>query len=168
MWGNFKVGYLDNELVQVDRGLYGGNVHYQTLATTEYGEQRLSIDGFAAEPGTVPSREEFRGTDGSLYFLRRQDILVGSERLRVEVRDKDSQLVTGVVHLRPERRLRHRLSPGPRPAHRAAVLDRGRQPARAQRRVLRRRGSGSWRSTSSRRASTTSTRSRPAARARSG
>src|SRR5262249_25469599 len=34
-------------------------------------------------------------------FLRRQDILVGSERLRVEVRDKDSQLVTGVVQLRP-------------------------------------------------------------------
>ena len=30
MWGNFKVGYLDNELAQVDRGLYGGNVHYQS------------------------------------------------------------------------------------------------------------------------------------------
>ena len=26
---------------------------------------------------------------------------MGSERLRVEVRDKDSQLVTGVIHLRP-------------------------------------------------------------------
>ncbi len=101
MWGNFKVGYLDNELVQVDRGLYGGNVHYQTLGTTKYGEQRLAIDGFAAEPGTVPSREEFRGTEGSLYFLRRQDILMGSERLRIEVRDKDSGLVTGVVHLQP-------------------------------------------------------------------
>ena len=49
----------------------------------------------------MPSREEFRGTDGSLYFLRHQDLLAGSERLRVEVRDKDSQLVTGVVHLRP-------------------------------------------------------------------
>ena len=36
-----------------------------------------------------------------LYFLRRQDILTGSERLRIEVRDKDSQLVSGVVHLRP-------------------------------------------------------------------
>jgi uncharacterized repeat protein (TIGR01451 family)/fimbrial isopeptide formation D2 family protein len=101
MWGNFKVGYLENELVQIDRGLYGANVHYQTLAATRHGEQRVSVDGFAAEPGTVPSREEFRGTDGSLYFLRRQDILSGSERLRVEVRDKDSGLVTGVVHLRP-------------------------------------------------------------------
>ena len=33
------------------------------------------IDGFAAEPGTVAGRDEFRGTSGSLYFLRRQDIL---------------------------------------------------------------------------------------------
>ncbi|MDH5567747.1 MAG: OmpA family protein, partial [Myxococcales bacterium] len=100
LWGNFKVGYLDNELAQVDRGLYGANLHYQTLGTTRFGEQRLLLDGFAADPGTVPSREEFRGTGGSLYFLRRQDLLIGSERVRIEVRDKDSGLVTGVVHLR--------------------------------------------------------------------
>ncbi|HEY5658667.1 MAG TPA: flagellar motor protein MotB, partial [Myxococcota bacterium] len=100
LWGNFKVQYLDNELAHVDRGLYGANLHYQTLETTRFGEQRLSIDGFGADPGTVPSREEFRGTGGSLYFLRRQDLLVGSERVRVEVRDKDSGLVTGVIQLR--------------------------------------------------------------------
>jgi hypothetical protein len=101
LWGNFKVGYLDNELAQIERGLYGGNLHYQSPATTRFGEQRLVLDGFAAEPGTVPSREEFRGTGGSLYFLRQQDLLVGSERVRIEVRDKDSGLVTSVVHLRP-------------------------------------------------------------------
>jgi hypothetical protein len=101
LWGNFKARYLDNELAQVDRGLYGGNVHYQSLSTTRHGERRLVLDGFAAEPGTVPSREEFRGTSGSLYYLRRQDLLQGSERLWVELRDKDSGLVTGVVHLRP-------------------------------------------------------------------
>ena len=102
LWGNFKVDYHDNELGQVERGLYGANVHYQTLSTTRFGEKRLSLDGFAAEPGTVPSREEFRGTDGSLYYLHRQDILVGSERVWIEVRDKDSQLVTGVVNLKPQ------------------------------------------------------------------
>ena len=101
MWGNFKVGYMNNELAQVDRGLYGGNVHYQSDATTEFGEQRYAVDGFAAEPGTVPSREEFRGTGGSLYFLRRQDLLVGSERVRIEIRDKASGIVTGVVNLAP-------------------------------------------------------------------
>jgi flagellar motor protein MotB len=102
LWGNFEVDYLDNELAQVDRGLYGANVHYQSGGVTAFGEQRLAIDGFAAQPGTVPSREEFRGTGGSLYFLRRQDLLAGSERLRVEIRDKVTGLVTAVVHLRPE------------------------------------------------------------------
>jgi flagellar motor protein MotB len=101
LWGNFKINYAENELAHVDRGLYGGNLHYQTEGSTSFGEQRFTIDGFAAEPGTLASREEFRGTGGSLYFLRNQDILVGSERLRIELRDKDSGLVTGVVNLRP-------------------------------------------------------------------
>ena len=100
-WGNFRVGYMNNELAQVDRGLYGVNMHYQTDATTEFGDKRFVVDTFAAEPGTVGSREEFRGTGGSLYYLRRQDILAGSERVRIELRDKSSGLVTGVVNLMP-------------------------------------------------------------------
>lgn len=100
-WGNFKIGYMNNELAQVDRGLYGANVNYQSDTTTDFGEQRYAINAFAAEPGTVPSREEFRGTGGSLYFLNRQDLLVGSERLRIEMRDKASGIVTGVANLTP-------------------------------------------------------------------
>jgi hypothetical protein len=77
LWGNFKVGYLGNELAQVERGLYGANLHYQSRGITSSGEQRVVIDGFAAEPGTVARREEFRGTGGSLYFLGQQDLLTG-------------------------------------------------------------------------------------------
>jgi flagellar motor protein MotB len=101
MWGNFDIGYMTNELTQIDRGLYGGALHFEFLDTTSFGERKLTLDSFAAEPGTVPSREEFLGTGGSLYFLRRQDILTGSERVRLEVRDKASGIVTGVVNLRP-------------------------------------------------------------------
>ena len=140
LWGNFKVGYMENELAQVDRGLYGANAHYESETTTSFGEQRYGIDGFAAEPGTVASYEEFRGTGGSLYFLRRQDILPGSEtRAHRAARQ-------GLAHRHGRRepasgaRLRHRLPAGPRAAVRAAVLDRRRQPAGAQRRRQRRRG----------------------------
>jgi len=100
-FGNFKIGYMNNELARVDRGLYGANVHYQSESTTEFGDVRFAADGFAAEPGTIPSREEFRGTGGSLYFLRRQDILTGSERVRIEIRDKASGIVTGTLNLTP-------------------------------------------------------------------
>ncbi|HEY5973435.1 MAG TPA: flagellar motor protein MotB, partial [Geobacteraceae bacterium] len=101
LWGNFRVGYTDNDLAHVDRGLYGGNLHYQTLGVTGFGEKRFMVDGFAAEPGTVAGRDEFRGTGGSLYWLRRQDILQGSERVRIEVRDKDSGIVLSVKNLTP-------------------------------------------------------------------
>ena len=69
--------------------------------TTSFGENKFAFDTFAAEPGTIASREEFRGTGGSLYFMRRQDIQQGSERVRIEIRDKASGIVTGVVNLRP-------------------------------------------------------------------
>src|SRR5207247_835891 len=82
MWGNFNTGYMGNELAHVDRGLYGGNLHYGSDSTTRFGERRFSMDGFAAQPGTLASYQEFRGTGGSLYFLRHQDILTGSERVR--------------------------------------------------------------------------------------
>jgi flagellar motor protein MotB len=100
-WGNFHIGYMNNELAQVDRGLYGARVHYESPGATSFGERRWGIDGFTAEPGTIASREEFRGTGGSLYFLQRQDILTGSERARIEYRDRASGLVTGVVNLTP-------------------------------------------------------------------
>ncbi len=100
-WGNFKVGYMNNELAHVDRGLYGANFHYEADNATAFGEKRFAADLFAAEPGTLGTRDEFRGTGGSLYFLQRQDILAGSERVRIELRDKASGIVTGVVNLMP-------------------------------------------------------------------
>jgi flagellar motor protein MotB len=101
MWGNFKVAYVGNELAHVDRGLYGADAHYGSELTTSFGERRITVDGFGAQPGTLPGYEQFLGTGGSLYFLHHQDILTGSENVRIEVRDKASGIVTGVVNLRP-------------------------------------------------------------------
>jgi flagellar motor protein MotB len=100
MWGNFKVAYVGNDLAHVDRGLYGADGHFGS-GLTSFGERRLMMDGFAAQPGTLASYEQFLGTGGSLYFLHHQDILAGSESVRIEVRDKASNIVTGVVNLRP-------------------------------------------------------------------
>ena len=101
MWGNFTANYVDNDLAHVNRGLYGADAHFGSEPTTSFGERRLSVDGFAAQPGTLPSYESFLGTGGSIYFLHHQDILEGSESVTIEVRDKASNIVTGVVNLRP-------------------------------------------------------------------
>ncbi len=101
LWGNFITDYTDTDLAHIDRGLYGLNGHFESQAVTVFGERKILLDLFAADPGTISGRDEFRGTGGSLYFLRHQDILAGSERLRIEVRDKDSGVVVGVKDLIP-------------------------------------------------------------------
>ena len=101
MWGNFNVAYTDNNLAHVDRNLYGANIHYETTSATTLGDKSFQADLFAAEAGTVGARDEFRGTGGSLYYLQHQDILTGSDRLRIEVRDKISGLVVAVKNLKP-------------------------------------------------------------------
>ncbi|QEW05919.1 OmpA family protein [Nitrincola iocasae] len=93
MWGNFEQHNRDTELSQIDRRLYGAQARYQGDGFTAFGERKVVVEGFAAEPGTASAREEFLGTGGSLYFLRNQDIASGSEALRVEIRDKHSGLV---------------------------------------------------------------------------
>ncbi len=99
LWGNFDAEYTNNSLAHIDRTLYGANLHWQDKSVTGFGDQRWVVDGFVADPGTIASRDEFRGTGGSVYYLRHQDILQGSERVRVEVRDKDSGLVVAVKNL---------------------------------------------------------------------
>ncbi|GIX21592.1 MAG: hypothetical protein KatS3mg121_0375 [Gammaproteobacteria bacterium] len=99
LWGNFKARWLDTELAQVDRVLYGAQLHLESDAVTELGERRSRGELYLAQPGTVLARDEFRGTGGSLYYLRNRDITQGSERLRIEVRDKDSGIVLSTREL---------------------------------------------------------------------
>ncbi len=93
MWGNFQTSWSGSELMQYSRGLYGAKLRYRSDDMTTYGEKQTQVDAFIADPGTLGARDEFRGTGGSLYYLQHQDITVGSERVWVEVRDKDSGLV---------------------------------------------------------------------------
>jgi hypothetical protein len=91
--GNFATQFNGAELAQLDRGLFGALLDYNSKSVTSFGERTSQVTAFASDPGTVPGREEFRGTGGSLYFLKRQDVSIGSERVRLEVRDRE----TGVV-----------------------------------------------------------------------
>ncbi|NML14998.1 OmpA family protein [Azohydromonas caseinilytica] len=94
MWGNFKLALgQDNTLAQVNRGLYGLHGRYVGEESTSFGDAALRLDLYGAEPGTLSAREEFRGTGGSLYYLRHQDVTRGAEKAYVEIRDRDSGLV---------------------------------------------------------------------------
>ncbi|MET4682624.1 hypothetical protein [Brevundimonas faecalis] len=93
MWGVFQSRLDGNELIRHQRTLYGADLGWRSLAVTEGGERRTEVTAFAADPGTIASREDFASTGGSVYFFRNRDIAPGSERVFLEVRDKDSGLV---------------------------------------------------------------------------
>ena len=101
-WGNFATQITGTEFAQLDRGLYGAIADYNSAGLTRFGERRTEATVFAADPGTLPGRDEFRGTGGSVYFLQRQDLSIGSERVRIEIRDKVSGLILETRNLRPQ------------------------------------------------------------------
>jgi hypothetical protein len=91
--GNFTTEIAGGDLVQLDRGVFGALVDLNSADITSFGERKLRLTAFASDAGTVPGREEFRGTGGSLYFLKRQDVSIGSQRVRIEVRDRETGLI---------------------------------------------------------------------------
>lgn len=101
LWGDFNVRMTQTELAQVDRALYGAHLRWLSDDMAPTGESRSEVELFAAEPGTLSGRDDLRGTGGSLYFTSRQDLTVGSERVRIEVRDKVSGLVLSTEDLVP-------------------------------------------------------------------
>jgi len=101
LWGDFQTQLTGTDFIQFSRTLYGLDIRYRSPETTALGEKKSAADAFWADPGTLQSRQEFRGTGGSLYYLQNQDISVGSEQVWMEVRDRDSGLVLSVTPLVP-------------------------------------------------------------------
>ena len=93
LWGNYHTGITGNELAQYNRSLYGAKLHYKSLRTTSGGDPRTDATAFGSEPQTALGHSELLGTGGSLYYLRHRDILPGSDKARIEVRDRDSRRV---------------------------------------------------------------------------
>ena len=87
IWGNFKTRITGTQFLRNERALYGANAVYRSENTTEFGERESELNVYAAQPGTLPQRDVFRGTGGSAYFLKHQDVTSGSETVTVEVRD---------------------------------------------------------------------------------
>ncbi|WP_374434110.1 hypothetical protein [Tabrizicola sp.] len=93
MWGDFKAGIDHSAFLSATRNLYGAQGVYRSPDTTLDGERRVSATLYAAQPESLPQRDELRGTGGSVYVLKRRDLVSGSETLRVEIVDP----VTGRV-----------------------------------------------------------------------
>jgi hypothetical protein len=93
MWGNFKSNITGPYFLRSERALYGAQGVYRSNTPSPDGGAATSLDAHAALPGTIPQRDEFRGTGGSAYFMKHQDVTPGSETLTIEKRNS----ITGWV-----------------------------------------------------------------------
>lgn len=102
LWGNYKTRINGTELTRFERSLYGAHAVLRSPQSTSHGESKTKVEAFAAEPGSLPQRDELRGTGGSAYFLQRQDINQGSEQITIEERDRVTGQVITRTLLRPD------------------------------------------------------------------
>ncbi len=96
VWGNFNTGVTGTEYGQYSRSLYGAAVSWRSRRATDIGEAGSEFRLFGSEAQTAPGHSEFLGTGGSLYYLKHTDVLPGSDRIVLEVRDG----TTGRVEVR--------------------------------------------------------------------
>jgi len=92
-WGNYDTDFSDTEFAKFNRSLYGGKVHYESLASTKFGKPSTKLVVFQAKAQQRAAHNEFLGTGGSLFYLKHKDVIEGSEKIKIEVRDKTTGLV---------------------------------------------------------------------------
>lgn len=95
IWGNYNTALTDTEFANFSRTLYGGKVHLESVSTTKFGQPDIKLIAFRAKAQQKAAHNEFVGTGGSLFYLKHKDIIEGSDKVVVEVRDKITGLILG-------------------------------------------------------------------------
>jgi len=93
VFGNYNSNIEDKRYGIYNRTLYGAQLDYRTVENTKYNDKEGRLNVFVSDPNTVPSYVEFLGTGGSVYMLKDSDIVMGSETLSMEIRDKETNRV---------------------------------------------------------------------------
>ena len=99
LWGDYLTGFSDTELAAFNRTLYGGRLHLESVSTTQFGEPQTKLILFHARAQQRAAHNEFVGSGGSLFYLKNKDIIEGSVKVKIEVRDK----ITGLISATKEK-----------------------------------------------------------------
>ncbi|MEL1265891.1 hypothetical protein [Pseudoxanthomonas putridarboris] len=103
LWGNYDTGLTGTELSQYARSLYGAALAWRSEGANAWGDPKSLWRVFGSETQTALGHTELLGTGGSVYYLKHTDLLPGSDKIVLEVRDRTTgraesriQLVSGV------------------------------------------------------------------------
>ena len=103
LWGNYNTSFSGTEFAQFNRSLYGAQLVYRSTEDTALGDEKTQLSAFGSQAQSMFRRNEFIGTGGSLYYLRDTDIVIGSEKIWVEVRQPDTNRVIQKIALQVDR-----------------------------------------------------------------
>lgn len=99
LWGNYNTGITGTEYGQYSRALYGAAASVRSRRSTDLGEAGSHLKVFGSQAQTAPGHSEFIGTGGSLYYMKHTDLLPGSDRVVLEIRDSATGRVENRVNL---------------------------------------------------------------------
>ncbi len=100
VWGNYNTGITGNEFANINRSLYGAKLQHSSMDITKYGDNKTDLIVFASEAQSAYAHNEFEATGGSLYYLKNREILQGSEKVWVEIRERNSERVADKIILK--------------------------------------------------------------------
>ncbi len=103
IWGNYNTDMTGTELSAFNRSLYGVKFNHRSTQTTTEGEHKTDVTVFASEAQSAFRHNEFLGTGGSLYYLKDADIVNGSEKVWIEVRQGNGERVVEKIVLQEGR-----------------------------------------------------------------
>lgn len=101
LFGNFETGITGTEYAQYSRALYGAAASLRSRRTNAWGDPGSELKAFGSKAQSVAGHSEFLGTTGSLYYLKHGDVLPGSERAVIELRDPTTGRTEDRIELTP-------------------------------------------------------------------
>lgn len=99
LWGNYNTGITGTEYGRYTRSLYGAALDWRSKDNTKWGDAQTQLRAFGSEAQSAPGHTEFLGTGGSLYYLKHANILSGSDKIQLEIKDKLTGRTVSVVSL---------------------------------------------------------------------
>ena len=90
LWGNYNTDMTGTELSTFNRSLYGAKLNHKSTQVTKEGDHKTDITVFGSEAQSAFRHNQFVGTGGSLYYLKDTDIVDGSEKVWIEIRQRES------------------------------------------------------------------------------
>ena len=84
IWGNTRLNLDDNYLIDYRRNIYGASINYNS---------DFSVNAYWYQPFSAQVRDELELTGGILYYLSQEDLVAGSETIRLELRDSNTDRV---------------------------------------------------------------------------